>query len=790
MSPTNLNSLLNHWARLSPERVFISASTQTTFAEAEAQVEERARRLEVGWRGGSLVLAGANDESWVLNLLAALHSRIPVVLLPPGWAAGEEAQIFTVAGATLKVEGDRQTPVESASARTAEWETSSAALAFATSGSTGSPRLALRSEASLVAEGRRYLDLWQMTREDVVAAAMPLSHAYTFGAALAAVLAAGATLALDDFVSPRRLARFLAEKRVSIAPLVGPVARSLARLDAGQAVESSLRIAMVGAGVVTEEMSRLFEAKWGLPLSQNYGSSETGAMLASFPPHSSKGTGFPLPGVECNLSEAADATSQLWVRTETPPLGYMTEAGFEAARLAPGGWWATGDLFRADEGGLYTMMGRLGQQIRRGGHTIHPRELERVLLTHPAVDEAVVRSGEDADGQEAIEAHVLLKPGAGASAGQLREHVLSHLAPHKCPTRWHIEKEFPRTWSHKPAVGLSRPQPEKGASEKGGSPLFDALLSHRLSSAVVAAEAIGVLDELAKQPHAPEQLADILLLKPDALGLFLKFLSRAGVVREESGVFRLARPDYKWLKPAIALEARLRETWLAPEALREALRLGIQDRPFERRPPRDDFPRLYLDAMCGAAQASAVRQLARLFKLNSPECSRSLEIGRGIGMLSELLRRKQTHALTELLALAPEPALVCESADEASPADTTPVHAWEEIAPAAGRFDVIFVMNGIHWLRPAGAKDILTRLLAGLTREGQLLIADMFLPDGGEPDGGGMVPWVFLLDWMTHGGVHFLTASEVEGRLAEAGAARVGRRKLAGVPFEVIHASP
>lgn len=789
MSPQELNALLKHWARQSPERVFLCASTQMTFAEAEAQTEARARWLVSEWRGGPLVLAGANDQRWMLNLLAARRGRIPVVLLPPGWTAGEEAQAFAAAGATLRVEGDSLTPVEAPFDRAADWEMSGAALGFPTSGSTGNPRIALRSESSIIAEGERYRALWRMTSADVVAAALPLSHAYTFGAALAAALAVGATLALDDFLSPRRLARFLVEKQVSIVPLVGPVARTLARLDAGQPVASSLRIAMVGAGVVTEEMSQLFESKWGLPLSQNYGSSETGAMLASFPPHATKGTGFPLPGVECALSAAADGTSQLWVRTTAPPLGYMSEAGFEAARLAPGGWWATGDLFREDEeGGLYTMMGRLGQQIRRGGHTVHPRELERVLLSHPSVEDAVVRGGQDADGQEAVEAYVMLKPGAQASVAQLREHMLSHLAPHKCPTRWSIEKEFPRTWSHKPMIRPRDPQPEKTAT-RGGSTLFDALLSHRLSAALVAAEATGLLGELAAGARTPEQLVAALRLKADALGLFLKFLSAAGIVREEGGGFRLAETNYEWLRPAIAFEARLRESWLSPEAVVDVLRLGLQDRGFEQQRASDEFARLYRATMCGATQASLARQVVRLSGAGWGEEMCSLEIGRGIGMLSVLLRRQHARAATELIPLAPAPALVCESSGEQSHADAKPVSSWAEIVPAAGRFDVIFVVNGIHWLRVAEAAEVFKRLLAGLSHRGQLLIADMFLPDGDEPRGEGLIPWIFLLDWMTHGGTHLLTVREVEQRLAEAGAAQVGRRRFAGLPFEVIHAS-
>lgn len=786
MSVATLDLELSHWAQHTPEHVFLSGQTQLTFSEVEAQVEKQAQWLAQNWRGGALLLAGVNAPSWVLSLLAALRHRIPVVLVPQGWTEVESAQVAALAGATLKVEADALQAINTAlGARMVDWEGSGAALAFVTSGSTGRPRLALRSAQSLVAEGERYQALWQTSQSDVLAAALPLSHAYTFGAALAAALVSGATLVLDDFIAPRRLARVLTEKRVTILPLVAPVARSLAQLDAGRPVQSELRMAMVGGGLVSPEMSQLFAAKWGLALSQNYGSSETGAVLASFPPHSMEGTGFPMPFVECRLSEAVDATRQLWVRLSDPPLGYMTENGFEAARLSPGGWWAMGDLFREDEG-LYTMMGRLGQQIRRGGRTIHPREIERVLLKHPTVNEVLIRGGKDLDEQECVEAHILLKPNATASIAELREHVLAYLAPYKCPTRWHLEKEFERTWSNKPIIKAS----SQLKHEQKGVGFFNALLSHRLSTAIVTAEMTGLLDELAKQSGTPERLAADLSLNPAALRLFLKFLSAMGVVSEDALGYRLAEAEHKWWKPVIALEASLQQTWLTAASVSEVLRGGLDERPFDRLGAGDEFDRLYRNAMCGATQTLVVRQVARLFGLSLKDGAKSLEIGRGIGILSKLIKQQLAALETELIALAPAPALICAEESQESSVDPTSVRAWTDIIPVPGRFDLIFVMNAIHWIKPAEAQTVFTRLLAGLAPKGQLLIADMFLPaDGAARDSGNMTPGMFLLDWMTHGGINLLTVSEVEAQLTKACAGEVGHRSLGKLPFEVIFAS-
>ena len=115
--------------------------------------------------------------------------------------------------------------------------------------------------------------------------------------------------------------------------------------------------------------------------------------------------------------------------------------------------------------------------------------------------------------------------------------------------------------------------------------------------------------------------------------------------------------------------------------------------------------------------------------------------------------------------------------------------AWSDISPAQGRFNWIFVVNAVHWLKPSEAKTVFSRLLTGLSPAGQLLIADMFLPTGGETNRTNMIPWIFLLDWMTHGGTNLLTVDEVEKQLTASGAVEVGHRSLGNLPWQVIHAS-
>jgi len=308
-----------------------------------------------------------------------------------------------MAGTQFKVEDKQCVPTGITAPSLPEWFHHDVAVGFATSGSTGEPRIALRTHASLTDEGLRYQALWDGKPEDVFFALAPLSHAYSFGAALAAALAAKATLALAPFKSPHTASVQIREWGVTILPLVPAMARTLALVDQGQPVQSSLRIVMAGAGQTTQELSGLFSLRWGLALSRNYGSSETGAVLASIAPVADEITGEPMPGITCELVDgSAHLGNQLWVRLKCPPAGYVTHSGYEPALLSPGDWWAMGDLFERTSTGGLRLVGRRGAVIRRAGHSIQPREIEAALLSASAVSEAYVNGSVDWKGEECV----------------------------------------------------------------------------------------------------------------------------------------------------------------------------------------------------------------------------------------------------------------------------------------------------------------------------------------------------------------------------------------------------
>jgi acyl-CoA synthetase (AMP-forming)/AMP-acid ligase II len=141
----------------------------------------------------------------------------------------------------------------------------------------------------------------------------------------------------------------------------------------------------------------------------------------------------------------ARETGQIVVRGPTLFPGYLDDDEANAAAFLPGGWFRTGDLGFLDDNGYLHLTGRLSEIINRGGEKIVPREVDDVLLSHPAVAEAEVFGVPDARLGEDVVAAVVLKPGMSAKAWELRDWMLDRLAPFKVPRRiWHVAS-LPRT---------------------------------------------------------------------------------------------------------------------------------------------------------------------------------------------------------------------------------------------------------------------------------------------------------------------------------------------------------
>jgi long-chain acyl-CoA synthetase len=326
-----------------------------------------------------------------------------------------------------------------------------AGIGLPTSGSTGQPRCALRSDLSLLEEGERYLRGFSLTLSDRILTVLPLCHAFALGATLGAAVAAGCTLVLTPRFRPRRVQQLLREGRASILPLVPATARLLCEAfrDDGPA-PSGLRHIIIGAGPVTPRLERDVTERLGLLPARNYGSSETGATLGTTGQPAPDGvTGMGLPGVETAIVGDMEPGA-LFVRAAEPFIGYLSPNGIDASPISPDRWYSTGDFATQDAAGWITITGRIGSSLRRGGRFVQPAEVEHALRRHPDVVDAAVVGSPDAEGEDRVEAHVETCNGALIPIESLRQHLASLLESYKIPTAWQFYAELPRTSAGKP----------------------------------------------------------------------------------------------------------------------------------------------------------------------------------------------------------------------------------------------------------------------------------------------------------------------------------------------------
>jgi long-chain acyl-CoA synthetase len=147
--------------------------------------------------------------------------------------------------------------------------------------------------------------------------------------------------------------------------------------------------------------------------------------------------------------------------------GYLNNAEATAKTLA-GGWLHTGDLGRLDEHGYLTLVDRSKDLIISGGSNIYPREVEEVLLTHPAVKEVAVIGAPDPQWGEHVVAFVVRDPAHDCTVAQLDALCLAHIARFKRPKRYVFVDALPKNATGKV---LKRELRERLAIDPSGAKL-------------------------------------------------------------------------------------------------------------------------------------------------------------------------------------------------------------------------------------------------------------------------------------------------------------------------------
>jgi acyl-CoA synthetase (AMP-forming)/AMP-acid ligase II len=330
------------------------------------------------------------------------------------------------------------------------------ALILHTSGSTGRPKRVPLSHANLTISAQNVARGYALTADDVSLCVMPLFHVHGLVASTLATLTTGGTVVVPAKFSPLSFWRVAQETGATWYSAVPTIHQLLlARVKPGDprpAGAEKLRFIRSCSASLPPQVMHDLEAAFGAPVLEAYGMTEAAHQMASNPlPPARREPGSVGPGTDVRISIRDEQGRELppgergevCISGPNVITGYENNSEANATAFFAGGWFRTGDQGVLDAEGYLTLVGRLKELINRGGEKISPREIDEVLLTHPAVSEAVCFGVPHPTwGEEVAAAVVLREPVAEAD---LHAFCKERLAEFKRPKQIHVTEAIPRT---------------------------------------------------------------------------------------------------------------------------------------------------------------------------------------------------------------------------------------------------------------------------------------------------------------------------------------------------------
>jgi long-chain acyl-CoA synthetase len=496
----NLSSVLEHSARLVPDRVAISCGGHhLTYAELDTRATRLAAGLaSIGISPGDRVLLSCPNVPWFpiayFGILKAGAIVVPInVLLKPREIAYHLRD--SGARAMLAFEGTAELPMAAMARAACEEagcgslivmpldpnrppavrstsilelmkdatgsfaspprEITDTAVILYTSGTTGQPKGAELTHANMVTNAIVSFDMFAPALEPGVTqtaalVTLPLFHSTGQTCQMNAGLYGGMRLVLHPRFDAASVLESFAREQIGV--WIGVPTMYWALLQHARAagadlssMAASLRVCVSGGAPMPLEVLRGFEAAFKVRILEGYGLSETAPVLSFNQLHrpSKPGTvGLPIFGVEIRCVDEEDRPVPCDVRGEVVARGPNVMKGYygrpaETAEALRGGWFHTGDIGVIDGEGYLAIVDRQKDMILRGGFNVYPREIEEVLMTHPGVALCAVVGVPDERLGEEIKAFVVRRPAATVTETELIAWAREQFAGYKYPR--HVE---------------------------------------------------------------------------------------------------------------------------------------------------------------------------------------------------------------------------------------------------------------------------------------------------------------------------------------------------------------
>jgi long-chain acyl-CoA synthetase len=493
----NLASILEHAARQIPERVAVTfGRTQLTYAELDAQASRVAAGLATMGiaPGDHVALTCPNLPCFPVAYYAILKAGAVVVPLNVLFKPREIAYHLKDSGAKALIvfEGTSELPLAAmaktacdearctnlivmtasgdrtdadgvqtlANVMTAGAETTfdtrrrrpdDTAVILYTSGTTGHPKGAELTHENMLLNAVASRDMYLPAirggfEQEVALVTLPLFHSTAQTCLMNAGFLGGFRLVMMPRFVPADVLETMRREEVGIWIGVPTMYWSLLQHATATSVDTSgiaknLRLCVSGGAAMPLEVMRGFETTFATRIVEGYGLSETSPVACFNQLHrpTKPGTvGQPIFGVDVRCVDEADRfvptgqPGEVVIRGPNVMKGYYNRPEATEAAMRHG-WFHTGDIGTLDSEGYLTIVDRKKDMIIRGGFNVYPREIEEVMLTHPAVSLVAVVGVPDERLGEEVKAYVVLKPGAQLAEADIIAWCREQMAAYKYP---------------------------------------------------------------------------------------------------------------------------------------------------------------------------------------------------------------------------------------------------------------------------------------------------------------------------------------------------------------------
>ncbi|GAA3724029.1 long-chain-fatty-acid--CoA ligase [Salinactinospora qingdaonensis] len=341
---------------------------------------------------------------------------------------------------------------------TVRTEADDTAVLIYTSGTTGRPKGAELTHNNLAFNVVASDGLFERDPDDpdVYLAVLPLFHIFGQTAMMNVAFYRHATLVLQSRFDAEESLSLMEREKVTVFAGVPTMYWGLVGAKGGhdiEAIAARLKSVVSGGSALPADLSRRVKDKFDLGVAEGYGLSETSPVVSFNDPRSGAkpgSIGKPIWGVEMKLVDEnfddveGEGPGEIAVRGHCVMKGYHNRPEVNE-QVFKNGWFRTGDIARRDEDGFYFIVDRSKDMIIRGGYNVYPRELEEVLLEHPAVSlVAVVGVAHETHGEE-IKAFIVREEGAQLTEEELIAWSKERLAAYKYPRLVEFREELPMT---------------------------------------------------------------------------------------------------------------------------------------------------------------------------------------------------------------------------------------------------------------------------------------------------------------------------------------------------------